>query len=68
MAIYNGYTGAKTCTRGPADGAKDAMAWFLAAYGDLGGRNSGIYNWRPPSAGPPAPPRFMVKDAPWTSA
>lgn len=47
MAIYNGYTGAKSCTRGPSQGALGAMAWFLAKYKELGGRNSGIYNCRP---------------------
>ncbi|MGP5689792.1 hypothetical protein [Glutamicibacter ardleyensis] len=46
MAVYNGYKGANTCTKGPADGAKGAMAWFLAKYKELGGRNSGIYNCR----------------------
>lgn len=47
MAIFNGYTGAKSCTKGPASGAKGAMSWFLAAFKDLNGRNSGIYNCRP---------------------
>lgn len=47
MAIYNGYTGAKSCTKGPAEGALGAMSWFLAKYKELGGRNSGIYNCRP---------------------
>lgn len=47
MAIYNGYTGAKSCTKGPSEGALGAMAWFLAKYKELGGRNSGIYNCRP---------------------
>lgn len=46
MAIYNGYAGAKTCTKGPATGAKGAMSWFLAKYEGHGGRNSGIYNCR----------------------
>ncbi|MGH3651539.1 hypothetical protein [Glutamicibacter sp.] len=47
MAIHRGYTGAKTCTKGPTTGAKGAMAWFLAKYKEQGGRNSGIYNCRP---------------------
>ena len=47
MAIYRGYAGAKTCTKGPTTGAKGAMAWFLAKYKEQGGRNSGIYNCRP---------------------
>lgn len=46
MAVYSGYKGANTCTKGPADGAKGAMSWFLAKYKELGGRNSGIYNCR----------------------
>jgi len=47
MAIYNGYTGAETCTQGPSTGARGAMAWFLAKYADDGGLNAGIYNCRP---------------------
>ncbi|EMQ98329.1 peptidoglycan-binding domain-containing protein [Paeniglutamicibacter gangotriensis] len=46
MAIFNGYTGAKTCTTGPRSGAQGAMAWFLAAYKEHGAQNSGIYNCR----------------------
>lgn len=47
MALYSGYTGAKTCTRGPQPGARGFMSWFLAKYVGIGGQNSGIYNCRP---------------------
>lgn len=47
MAIHSGYKGANTCTQGPTEGARGAMAWFLAKYKELGGQNSGIYNCRP---------------------
>ncbi|HJX78546.1 hypothetical protein [Glutamicibacter sp.] len=47
MAIHNGYVGAKTCTTDPRSGAKGAMAWFLAAYKNMGAQNSGIFNCRP---------------------
>lgn len=47
MALYSGYTGAKTCTKGPQPGARGFMSWFLAKYAGIGGQNSGIYNCRP---------------------
>lgn len=47
MAIYNGYVGAKSCTKGPSTGAKGAMSYFLAKYKSKNGRNSGIFNCRP---------------------
>lgn len=46
MAIYSGYQGAKSCTKGPSTGAQGLMSWFLAKYADDGGLNAGIYNCR----------------------
>lgn len=47
MAIYTGpYVGARSCTGTPQPGARGLMAWFLGAYGPLGGLNAGIYNCR----------------------
>ena len=37
----------RTCSGGPTPGAREAMAWFLGAYGARGGKNLGIYNCRP---------------------
>ena len=44
--IYSGYQGASKCTAGPQPGCRNAMSWFLGAYGRLGGLNTGIYNCR----------------------
>lgn len=46
MAIYSGYKGAVSCTKGPTTGAQGLMAWFLAKFADDGGLNAGIYNCR----------------------
>ena len=52
MAVFTGlYVGAKTCTGAPSAGAKALMAWFLGAYGAVGGKNLGIYNCRPVRGG-----------------
>lgn len=40
------YVGASRCSSGPTPGARGAMAWFLGAYREEGGRNLGIYNCR----------------------
>lgn len=37
MANYFGSTGAMSCTKGPAEGALRAMAWFFAKDKELGG-------------------------------
>lgn len=47
MTIHQGYEAAGSgCANGPAPGARGAMAWFLGAYQDQGGKNLGIYNCR----------------------
>lgn len=46
MSLLRAYEPATRATDGPAPGAKALMAWFLGAYGHLGGRNLGIYNVR----------------------
>lgn len=46
MAVYSGYKGAVKCTKGPTDGARGLMSWFLAKFADDGGLNAGIYNCR----------------------
>ncbi|WP_309080264.1 peptidoglycan-binding domain-containing protein [Zhihengliuella sp.] len=51
MSIYNGYVGAKSCTKGPTTGARGVLAWLLAKYADDGALNAGIYNCRPVRGG-----------------
>lgn len=46
MSLLRTYEPATHCTGGPQQGAKALMAWFLGAYGRLGGTNLGIYNCR----------------------
>jgi hypothetical protein len=46
VTLLRKYEPAQTCTGGPAQGAKALMAWFLAQYAALGGKNLGIYNCR----------------------
>lgn len=46
MSLLRRYEPATRATGGPAPGAKALMAWFLGAYGRLGGTNLGIYNNR----------------------
>lgn len=47
MAINTGaYRGARSCTSGPQPGAWGAMDYYLSAYSDDGGVNTGIYNCR----------------------
>ena len=46
-----GYQGARSCTGGPTQGARNLMSWWLGAYGNRGARNLGIYNCRPVSGG-----------------
>lgn len=46
MSLHRGYEPARTCTGGPAPGAKALMAVYLGLYADDGGTNLGIYNCR----------------------
>lgn len=46
MNLLRTYEPARACTDGPEPGARALMAWFLGAYSELGGVNSGIYNCR----------------------
>jgi hypothetical protein len=46
MTVHTGYEPAAGCTGRSQQGAKELMAWFLGAYGALGGKNLGIYNCR----------------------
>jgi len=46
VTLLRRYEPATRATGGPAPGARALMAWFLGAYGHLGGRNLGIYNDR----------------------
>jgi hypothetical protein len=47
VTLLRKYEPAQTCTGGPEPGAKALMAWFIGAYGALGGKNLGIYVCRP---------------------
>jgi hypothetical protein len=47
MDVYRGrYEPAEECADGPTPGARALMAWFLGAYGPVGGRNGGIFGCR----------------------
>jgi hypothetical protein len=46
MTLLRTYEPARACTDGPEPGAKAFMAWALAAYGEQGLKNLGIYNCR----------------------
>jgi hypothetical protein len=46
MSIHTGYEPAAGCTGHSQQGAKALMAWYLGAYGAMGGKNLGIYNCR----------------------
>ena len=46
MTLYRSYQKAERCTGGPTPGAKALMAWFLGRWGNVGGKNLGIYNCR----------------------
>lgn len=46
MSLNRTYQPAVRCTGAAAPGALAFMAWFLAVYGPMGGRNGGIYACR----------------------